>query len=129
MRHVIERERIKREGQAEPLVDRSQLSMTAQQKLDAALRQYKQRLDADFSNRVNARVREFLQQFFLSTAGGRSKPNRAGTRGRLATRWPVVCEVGEQRVGAGVARSLRAIKPDPAKPLTHSHSGCHRFVP
>ena len=78
MRHVIERERIKREGQAEPLVDRSQLSMTAQQKLDAALRQYKQRLDADFSNRVNARVREFLQQFFLSTAGGRSKPNRAG---------------------------------------------------
>jgi peptidoglycan hydrolase-like protein with peptidoglycan-binding domain len=78
VRHVIERERIKREGQAEPLVDRSQLSMTAQQKLDAALRQYKQRLDADFSNRVNARVREFLQQFFLSTAGGRSKPNRAG---------------------------------------------------
>ena len=47
--------------------------------------------------------------------------------GRAATRGPMVCEVCEQRAGAGVARSLRRVEAGPARPLTHSHSSCHRF--
>jgi hypothetical protein len=53
------------EGRREPKVERGDLSMSAQQKFDAAMRAYKAKLDADFNNRVNQRVREFLEETIL----------------------------------------------------------------
>lgn len=50
---VLEVERARREGQASPEIDPSTLlSMTAQEKLDAAVRQHKRKLDAEFEARV-----------------------------------------------------------------------------
>ena len=50
---------------AEPQIARADLSLTAQQKLDAAMRQHKARIDATFHDEVNKRVREFLEETIL----------------------------------------------------------------
>lgn len=52
-------------GRRDPNIDRSELSLSAQQKLDAALRQYKARLDAGFHEAVNKRVQAFLEETIL----------------------------------------------------------------
>lgn len=65
VRHVVEREQIRREAKAEPQVDRADLSLTAQQKFDATTQSYKRKLEAEFHNRVNQRVREFLEETIL----------------------------------------------------------------
>jgi hypothetical protein len=57
---VVERETARREAVAkvEPEIDRSALlSMTAQQKLDAAIRQHKRKLDLEFDIRMRAELR------------------------------------------------------------------------
>jgi ParB-like chromosome segregation protein Spo0J len=53
------------EGRREPKVDRSDLSLTAQQKYDAAIRAYTKNLDGQFHLTVNKRVREFLEATIL----------------------------------------------------------------
>jgi len=53
------------EGRRDPHIDRSELSQTAQQKLDAALRQHKAKFEASFYERVNARVNEFVNEAIL----------------------------------------------------------------
>lgn len=48
-----------------PQITPAMLSMTAQQKLDIAIRQEKARLGAEFRDTVNKRVREFLEETIL----------------------------------------------------------------
>jgi hypothetical protein len=55
------------EGRRELTVDRADLSATAQQKLDAAIRQQKSKLEASFYKAVNDRVRQFLEETILPT--------------------------------------------------------------
>lgn len=63
VRHAVAREEGRRE--AEPTITPDMLSMSAQKKLDSAVRQHKEKLDADFHKRVNARVQEFLMDTIL----------------------------------------------------------------
>jgi hypothetical protein len=53
------------EGRREPLIERRDLSMTAQRKLDAALRQQNAKLQAAFSATVDARVKQLLLDTIL----------------------------------------------------------------
>lgn len=46
-------------------INREDLSMSAQQKLDAAMRQHQSKLDAEFHRAVNNRVKEFLEETIL----------------------------------------------------------------
>jgi hypothetical protein len=50
--HVIEREQIRRD--AEAAIDPSTVSLTAQEKLEIAIRQHKRKLDLEFEQRVLA---------------------------------------------------------------------------
>jgi IS30 family transposase len=52
-------------GRREPKAERSDLSLTAQQKFDAAIRQEKARLAASFRQAVNDRVKEFIDATIL----------------------------------------------------------------
>lgn len=65
--HIVKTSVAREEGrrEAEPTITPDMLSMTAQQKLDSAIRQHKQKLDAEFHKRVNARVQEFLMDTIL----------------------------------------------------------------
>jgi hypothetical protein len=60
---AIAKEQGRRE--AEPIITPDMLSMTAQQKFDAAIRQEKARLTAQFSQAVNEKVREKLDEMIL----------------------------------------------------------------
>lgn len=62
---IIEHEQIRREAQAEPIIERAALSMTAQQKLDAAIKQHKAKLDEQFHQRVHDRIQERIKEFWL----------------------------------------------------------------
>jgi hypothetical protein len=62
VRRVIEAERAKQEAKAEPDVDRSELSLTAQHKFDLAVKQATQRLTIEIERRVRAEMREWLQK-------------------------------------------------------------------
>jgi len=53
------------EGRREPVVTRDMLSLTAQQKLDTAIRQHKAELAASFHQTVNARIKELLEDTYL----------------------------------------------------------------
>ncbi len=53
------------EGRRDPVITRDMLSLTAQQKLDAAMRQHKALLDASFRQAVNARTKEFMENTYL----------------------------------------------------------------
>jgi IS30 family transposase len=63
VRHVMERENIKRK--AEAIIDPATLSITAQQKLDIAIRQHKKRMDIEFEQRVLAECKERLDSISL----------------------------------------------------------------
>ena len=63
VRHEIERERIRRE--TEPHVTPEMLSMSAQQKLDAAIRQHKRNLDLEFEQRCRETCRRWLNDVSL----------------------------------------------------------------
>ena len=56
---AVERERGRREAQADPEIDRTALSMSAQQKLDAAIRQHKRELEKSFRAAVQKEVAEW----------------------------------------------------------------------
>jgi transposase len=60
---VLEVEGARREGPTQ--IDRSELSLTAQQKLDAAIRQHKQKLGASFYMRVEQEVRKRIDEIVL----------------------------------------------------------------
>jgi hypothetical protein len=49
----------------EPEISQGDLSLTAQQKLDLAIRQHKNKLNAEFHEAVNFRVQEFLENTIL----------------------------------------------------------------
>jgi ParB-like chromosome segregation protein Spo0J len=61
LRSAVARE----EGRREPVVTRDMLSLTAQQKFDTAIRQYKAELAASFRQTVNTRIRELLEDSYL----------------------------------------------------------------
>lgn len=65
VRHVVEREQIRREAKAEPQVDRADLSLTAQQKFDAATNAYKRKLDGEYDRRVNEGINKRLDEMIL----------------------------------------------------------------
>jgi len=52
VRHIIERQLIARKAQAEPVVSRDELSISAQKKLDTAIRQHQRDLDLKFEEAV-----------------------------------------------------------------------------
>jgi predicted ArsR family transcriptional regulator len=62
-RFVVAREQGRRE--AEPTITPEMLSMSAQQKLDAAIRQYKKRLMAQFNKAVSDKVRQHYDEIVL----------------------------------------------------------------
>jgi hypothetical protein len=61
LRSAVARE----EGRREPVVTRDMLSLTAQQKFDRAIGQYKAELAASFQQTVAARVKEMLEDTYL----------------------------------------------------------------
>jgi hypothetical protein len=65
VRHVVEREKVKRQAQANPNVDAATLSMTAQQRLDAAIRQHKRELDIEYEVRMRAEIQKHLREVVL----------------------------------------------------------------
>jgi transposase len=70
VRHVVERELAERAAvehaaKAEPQVDRADLSLTAQQKFDAAITAYKRKLDSEYERRVNEGVNKHLDEMIL----------------------------------------------------------------
>jgi len=62
---VLEVESARRQGPVDPVIDRNMLSMTAQEKLDAVIRQHKQRLNAEFEKRVLDEVRKRIDEMIL----------------------------------------------------------------
>jgi hypothetical protein len=73
VRHVIEGEEKKRQGKAEALADpeikREDLSKTSQEKLDAAIRQHKKKLDLEYDEKVRlavvARINESMLPWWV----------------------------------------------------------------
>lgn len=65
VRHVVEREQIRREAQAEPIIDRAELSLTAQQKLDIAIRQHKRKLSLEYEQRVRDDIEKRIDGMVL----------------------------------------------------------------
>lgn len=61
----LEHERIRRETRAEAAVDRSHLSLTAQEKFDAALRRAKHALNVQFERRVQDELKRALEDTVL----------------------------------------------------------------
>src|SRR6476469_8309604 len=65
MRSNMNRLLIIKEGLKEPEIDPATFSMTVQQKIEVWKRQEMGRMAAQFSQMVNARVREFLEETIL----------------------------------------------------------------
>lgn len=65
VRHIVERVEIEREVKNDPEIARSELSMSAQEKLDAAIRQHKRKLDLAFESRVAEEVRRRIDEMIL----------------------------------------------------------------
>ena len=62
---VVQDEHLRREGQAEPDIERTVLSMSAQEKLDAAIRQHKRKLDLEFEIRCREECQRWLNEVSL----------------------------------------------------------------
>jgi transposase len=65
VRHVIERERIRDEVRSDPEITRDALALSAQQKLDAAIRQHQRKLDIMFEQRVQEEARRRVDEIVL----------------------------------------------------------------
>jgi hypothetical protein len=65
IRHIVEREQIRREAKADPHIDPATLSLTAQQKLAAAIRQHKRNLDLEFEARCREECQRWLNDVSL----------------------------------------------------------------
>lgn len=62
---AVAREEGRREARAEPEIDRSELSLTAQEKFDAAMRQHRRKLDLEFDQRVRDAVTKKIEEIVL----------------------------------------------------------------
>jgi hypothetical protein len=62
---AVREEEGRRKALAEPDIDRATLSMTAQQKLDAACRQYQRKLDLQFETRVGEEIKKRVDGMIL----------------------------------------------------------------
>lgn len=62
---VLEREKIRRDAKAEPVVGREDLSLSAQEKLDAVIRQHKRKLQMDFELAVREEARKRMDEIIL----------------------------------------------------------------
>jgi len=62
---ILEHERIRRAAHEEPDIDRALLSMSAQEKLDAAIRQHKHSLDLQFERRVLDEIKKRIDEMIL----------------------------------------------------------------
>jgi hypothetical protein len=80
VRRIIDRARIERE--AAPVITPDMLSLTAQQKLELAIKQYKAKLSTEFHATVNLRVQEFLE----NTIGPQLKREQAEARRIMSAR-------------------------------------------
>lgn len=65
VRTSVQREEGRREGWADPEINPADLPPSAQQKLDAAVRQHKRKLDAEFESRVLVECNQRLDQLSL----------------------------------------------------------------
>ena len=65
VRHIIERVEIERKAKAEPIINREDLSLTAQQKFDTAIKQEKTRLAQSFEQRVSDEIKRRVDEFIL----------------------------------------------------------------
>jgi hypothetical protein len=65
VRRAVANEEGRREALADPEIDRSALSLTSQQKLDAAVRQHQRKLDAAFEGRVQEEINQRLDHIIL----------------------------------------------------------------
>jgi transcriptional regulator with XRE-family HTH domain len=65
VRRELERDAIARVAKAEPDVSRADLSMTAQEKFDAAVRQYQRKLGLQFEQRVHDEVKRRIDEIVL----------------------------------------------------------------
>jgi len=68
VRRALDQEQLRQEGRAEPTIDPSTLSATAQQKLEAAIRAHKAKLDASFQAALTERARKHLEDVLLRDA-------------------------------------------------------------
>jgi len=64
-RTAVAHEQGRRRAQEDPPIDVSTLSLSAQEKLDAAIRQHKRKLDLDFSKTVTEEVRKRIDEIVL----------------------------------------------------------------
>lgn len=62
---ILEVEQARRDGQSDPMIDPAALSLTAQQKLEAAIRQAKRKLEIEFEARVQAECKRRLDDVAL----------------------------------------------------------------
>jgi hypothetical protein len=82
---------------AEPEIDRADLAMTAQQKLDAAIRQHKRKLDEEFEVRTREECKRWLNEISLPqylkelTKLEQSISNRKGIMDRITYRKILSC--------------------------------------
>ena len=65
VRRAVATEEGVRKAKEDPEIDRATLSMTVQQKLDAAIRQHKAKLDIEFEQRVQAECKAYLDSVGL----------------------------------------------------------------
>lgn len=65
VRRELESEAIARKAKAEPDIERTVLSMSAQEKLDAAIRQHKHKLDLEFEIRCREECQRWLNEVSL----------------------------------------------------------------
>jgi transposase len=65
VRRAVAQEQGRREALADPEINRDALSITAQQKLDAAIRQYQRKLDVTFEQRVQEEINQRLEHLIL----------------------------------------------------------------
>lgn len=65
LRAAVAREEGRREGRSDPEIDPKTLSLTAQQKLDAAVRQHKHGLEQEYKSRVQEGVRKIIDEMVL----------------------------------------------------------------
>jgi hypothetical protein len=63
--NVVKMAVAREEGRREQRVERADLSMTAQEKFDVAVRQYKRKLDMEFEQRVRDDVRRRIDEIIL----------------------------------------------------------------
>jgi transposase len=65
VRHIVERVEIERAAKAEPNINRAELSLSAQAKLDIAIRQHKKKLDIAFEQRVRDEATRRVDEIVL----------------------------------------------------------------